>query len=391
VIGEVALALLLLAGAGLLVRSLLRLLDVDLGYRTARVATARVWLPQPNLPETGPYFRQPARLQLFRRVLERIAARPDVAGAGRVWPLPLSGERPDGIFLVDGVDGDRAETQASQVFLASPGYFETMGIGLVRGRLFDARDDDQRPPVVVVSETLARKVFPGQDPIGRRIRPGGRQSTAPWFEIVGVVRDVAAVGVDRGARAQYYRSMFQSSFLSFAVVVKGKGDAGALADVVRQDLQAADRELPIFEVRTMDDLVGESLASRRYALGLIGLFSVAALILAAFGVYALLAFDVAQRTYEIGVRLALGADRRSILRLVLGRAALLVGTGIGVGLMAALGATRFLEGLLFGVGATDPATVAGVVALLTVAGLVAAIAPARRAMRIDPVLAIRGE
>jgi predicted permease len=391
VVGEVALALLLLAGAGLLVRSLVRLIDVDLGYRPSQVLTARVWLPQPNLPETGPYFKQPARLQLLRNVLDRLAARPEVARAGLVWPLPLSGERPDGMFLIEGPDLDRAEVNASQVFLASPGYFETMGIELLRGRLFDPHDDDQRPFVIVVSETLARKYFPNQDAIGKRIRPGGRRSTAPWFEIVGVVRDVATVGVESGARAQYYRSMFQTSSLSFAVVAKARGEASTLTDVLRSDIQAVDRALPIFEVRTMDDLIGQSLASRRYALGLIGLFSVTALMLSAFGVYALLAFDVAERTYEIGVRLALGAEQIAILRLVLRRAAALVGAGIAVGFAAAVGLTRFLEGLLYGVGATDPLTVAGVVLLLALTGLVAAIVPARRAMRIDPVIAMRRE
>jgi predicted permease len=391
VVGEVALALLLLMGAGLLVRSLLRLVELDLGYRPAQVLTARVWLPQPNLPETGPYFRQPARLRLLRDVLDRLAARPAVERAGLVWPLPLSGERPDGAFLIEGPDLDRAEVNASQVFLASPGYFETMGIELLRGRLFEPHDDDQRPFVTIVSETLARKFFPGQDAIGKRIRPGGRRSTAPWFQIVGIVRDVATVGVESAPRAQYYRSMFQTSSLSFAVVAKARGEASTLADVVRRDIQAVDSTLPIFEVRTMDDLVGQSLATRRYALGLIGLFSAIALALAAFGVYALLAFDVAQRTYEIGVRLALGAERKAILRLVLWRAATLVGAGIALGLAAALLLTRFLAGLLYGVGATDPTTVAGVVLLLVLSGLVAAIAPARRAMRIDPVIAIRGE
>ena len=391
VVGEVALALLLLVGAGLLVRSLLHLLEVDLGYRPGPVLTARVWLPQPNLPESGPYFKQPARLRLLRDVLDRLEARPTVERAGFVSPLPLGGERPDGVFLVEGPDLDRSEVHASQVFLASPGYFETMGIGLVRGRLFTTRDDDERPPVTVISETLARKFFPGQDPIGKRIRPGGRRSTAPWLEIVGVVRDVATASLDSGARAQYYRSMFQSSTLSFAVVVKAKGDVATLGDALREDLQGVDPQLPIFEVRAMDDLVGQSLAPRRYALGLIGLFSVAALLLSAFGVYALLAFDVAQRTYEIGVRLALGAERGTILRLVLRRAAALMGAGIVLGLAAAQPLTRFLDGLLYGVGATDPVTVAGVVLLLALTGLAAAVVPARRALRIDPVRAIRGE
>jgi putative ABC transport system permease protein len=179
--------------------------------------------------------------------------------------------------------------------------------------------------------------------------------------------------------------------LLFAIVARAAPGASAIGETIRRDIQAADPELPAFELRTLEDLIGDSLASRRYSLRLIGVFSIAALLLAAFGVYALLAFDVAQRTYEIGVRLALGAERRAIARLVLRRAAALVGTGVVLGLLAALLATRLIGGLLYGVGATDPLTYGAVVVLIACAGLMAAVAPARRAMRIDPVLAIRGE
>ena len=390
VTAEIAVSLLLLAGAGLLMRSLTRLMDFDLGFRPAQVISARVWLPQPNIPSTGPYFQHTARVLLYRKLLERLSAVPGVSSVGIVSPLPLTG-RSNGAFTIEGADLAQAEVQLSEVAFASPGYFRTMGIELLRGRVLDDRDAESAPRVVVISESLAKRAFAGQDPIGKRIRPGNRGSTAPWHEVVGIVRDVASEGPGGERRPQYYRSALQASGLSFAIVARAERNPAGLAQAIRSEVLAIDPDLPVFEVRTLDEMIGGVLASRRYTMWLIGVFAFAAVFLALIGVYAILAFDVAQRRYEIGVRLALGADRGTIARLVLGRATRLIGAGVVVGLAATALTTRLIGGLLYGVSPTDPITYVGVVLLLAVAGLVAAMAPARRAMRTDPVLALKAE
>ena len=400
VVAEFALALVLLVGAALLVQSFWRLQGVDLGFRSQSVLTARLWLPQPNDPSSGPYFTHAARAAFYRRVLDRIAALPGVEVAGGVSALPLTGTRGRLSFRIDGRSPDAGDTPAAEAALATPGYFRALGIGLVAGRVFDDHDTADTPPVVVVSESLARRYFAGEDPIGKRIAPGGRvvapngpQPAPPinWLTIVGVVRDVRTSSVDSDAPAMVYRTVWQASNLNLSLAIRTNADSATLAEAIRREVKVVDRNEPVFAVKTMDEVVGSALAERRFSMLLLALFAATALVLSAIGIYGVMAYFVSQRTQEIGIRIALGASSRDLLRLVLGEGVRLAAAGVALGLVGALALTRAVSLLLYRVDPRDPWTFAALAAALTVVALVACYLPARRAARVDPICALRGD
>jgi len=400
VVAEFALALVLLVGAALLVQSFWRLQGVDLGFRSQSVLTARLWLPQPNDPSSGPYFTHAARAAFYRRVLDRIAALPGVEVAGGVSALPLTGTRGRLSFRIDGRSPDAGDTPAAEAALATPGYFRALGIGLVAGRVFDDHDTADTPPVVVVSESLARRYFAGEDPIGKRIAPGGRvvapngpQPAPPinWLTIVGVVRDVRTSSVDSDPPAMVYRTVWQASNLNLSLAIRTNADAATLAEAIRREVKVVDRNEPVFAVKTMDEVVGSALAERRFSMLLLALFAGTALVLSAIGIYGVMAYFVSQRTQEIGIRIALGASSRDLLRLVLGEGVRLAAAGVALGLVGALALTRAVSSLLYRVDPRDPWTFAALAAALTVVALVACYLPARRAARVDPICALRGD
>jgi predicted permease len=401
VVAEFALALVLLVGAALLVQSFWRLQGVDLGFRSGSVLTARLWLPQPNDPSSGPYFTHAARVAFYRRVVDRIAALPGVSAVGGVTSLPLtSGARGRLSFRIDGRSNDAGDTPTAEAALATPGYFRALGIDLVAGRVFDDHDTTDTPPVIVVSESLVRRYFAGDDPIGKRIAPGGRvvAPTAPqqappmnWLTIVGVVRDVRTGSVDSDAPAMVYRSVWQLSNLNLSLAIRTNADAASMADAIRREVKAVDPNEPVFAVQTMDEVVGSALAERRFSMLLLALFAGTALVLSAIGIYGVMAYFVSQRTQEIGIRIALGASTRDLLRLVLGEGVRLAAAGVVVGLLGALALTRAVSSLLYRVDPRDPWTFAALAAALTAVALVACYLPARRAARVDPINALRAD
>jgi len=398
VVGEFALALVLLVGAALLVQSFWRLQRVDLGFNPSSVLTARLWLPQPNLPETGPYFTHDARVSFYTRVLDRIAALPGVDAAGGVTTLPLSGAAGRTAFTIEGRPSATGENLSSESSLVTPGYFRALGIDLVRGRFFDAHDDVKAPLAAVVSESFARQFFPGEEAIGRRIAPAtrGRAGAGPLqpappmrLTIVGIVRDVKNGRLDAADAPLLYRSVLQTSNLNLTLVVRTRHDPATLAEPLRREVRAVDPNEPLFGVRTMDEVVGATLAERRFTMLLLALFAVTALVLSAIGIYGVMAYFVTQRTHEIGVRMALGASAADVLAMVLGQGARLAAAGVAAGLAGALVVTRAIATLLFGVSARDPATLVALSAALTGVALLACYVPARRATRVDPVNALR--
>jgi len=398
VVGEFALALVLLIGAALLVQSFWRLQHVDLGFNPSSVLTARLWLPQPNLPETGPYFTHDARVSFYTRVLDRIAALPGVDAAGGVTALPLSGAAGRTAFTIEGRPSATGGNLSSESSLVTPGYFRALGIDLVRGRLFDAHDDVKAPLAAVVSESFARQFFPGEDALGRRIAPGtrGRAGAGPLqpapsmrLTIVGIVRDVKNGRLDAADAPLLYRSVLQTSNLNLTLVVRTRHDPAALAEPLRREVRAVDPNEPLFGVRTMDEVVGAALAERRFTMLLLALFALTALVLSAIGIYGVMAYFVTQRTHEIGVRMALGASARDVLAMVLGQGARLAAAGVVAGMAGALVVTRAISTLLFGVGPRDPGTLIALSAALTAVALLACYVPARRATRVDPVSALR--
>jgi predicted permease len=400
VVAEFALALVLLVGAALLVQSFWRLQGVDLGFRSGSVLTARLWLPQPNDPSSGPYFTHAARVAFYRRVLDRIAALPGVGAAGGVSSLPLTGARGRLSFRIDGRPNEAGDTPTAEAALATPGYFRALGIDLVAGRVFDDHDTSDTPPVIVVSESLARRYFDGEDPVGKRIAPGGRvvaptgsQQAPPinWLTIVGVVRDVRTSSVDRDAPAMVYRSVWQSSNLNLSLAIRTNADAATMAEAIRREVKAVDPNEPVYAVKTMDEVVGSALAERRFSMLLLALFAGTALVLSAIGIYGVMAYFVSQRTQEIGIRIALGASSRDLLRLVLGEGVRLAAAGVALGLVGALALTRAVSSLLYRVDPRDPLTFAVLAAALTAVALVACYLPARRAARVDPICALRGD
>jgi predicted permease len=358
---------------------------VDLGFEPRHVLTARLWLPQPNEPSTGPYFTHRARVAAFEEILRRIRTLPGVTAAAAVGVLPFDGARGASGLTIEGRETDeRSKIPTAQITMASAGYFELMGVRLVRGRTFTEQDDVKSLPVVVVTEALARGGWPGQDPVGRRVHFGGPQAKNPWLTVVGVVNDVRTQRLEDPPRPLMYAPMKQVSSLALSLVLKTDADPQTLAVALAREVRAVDPDQPTYGIRTMDDIVRIATASRRFSTQLLGAFAVLALVLAAVGIYGVMAFMVGQRTREIGIRIALGANPRAVVRLVLGQALALSAAGVVAGAAAAVLATRLLSGLLFEVRATDPM-------LLGTTAAVAAWRPARRAASVDPISALRAD
>jgi predicted permease len=396
VIAEFALALVLLVGAALLVQSFWRLQRVSLGFNPQSVLTARIWLPQPNDPKTGPYFTHDARVSFYRRVLDRVAVLPGVQAAGGISNLPLGGTHARLSFTIEGQSAEAADLPNTEAVLVTSGYFRALGVDLLRGRIFDEHDDVRAPGAVVVSDGFARRFFEGADAVGKRIslgsgRPGGPPQPPNWLTIVGVVRDVRGERLESGAAPLLYRSVLQSSNLSLTLVARASGDPSLLAEAVRRAVRAVDPNEPVFRVRTMDEVVAAALAERRFTMLLLALFAATALALSAIGIYGVMAYVVTQRTREIGIRMALGASPRAVLGMVLAQGAKLVVAGIVAGLLGAVALTRAISALLFGVSPRDPATLAALSIVLSAIALIACYVPARRATRVDPIRALRYE
>jgi predicted permease len=392
VVVEFALALVLLVGAALLVRSFWRLQHVDLGFEPRHVLTARLWLPQPNEPSTGPYFTHPKRLAAYEEILRRARTLPGVTGAAAVGVLPFDGAGGAAGITIEGREtDDRTKIPTTQLTMASDGYFELMGVRLLRGRTFTDHDDAQGEPVAMITEALARGGWPGQDPVGRRVHLGGPQANRPWMRIVGVVNDVRNQRLEDAPRPMVYTPLKQVSSLSLSLVLKTEADPRTLGVPLSREVRAVDPDQPTYGVRTMDEIVAYATASRRFSMQLLGAFAILALVLAAVGIYGVMAFVVGQRTREIGIRIALGANPGSVVRLVLGQALALAAAGVMTGALAAVVVTRLLAGLLFEIRSTDPLTYTAIALLLGTTAAIAAWRPARRAASVDPISALRAD
>jgi len=389
-VAQCALALVLLVGALLLVRTFERLSNVPLGFSTDDLLVVRIWMPQPNEPSTGPYFRHDQRVPFMRAVTDRVSALAGVESLAWTTRVPLQGRAPMQPFLIDGRPLEERNISTTEVQLVSASYFDVLGIPLQRGRMFTESDRADGPPVVLVNEAFVRRYFPAEDPIGRRVRPGGTRSTAPWRTIVGVVADVRSSAIDRAAEPQAYLSTTQFSSLAVAMIVKARGgDPATLGEAIRAEVRRVDPEMPVYGIETLDAVLAKSTGQRRFAATLLLLFSGFALMLACVGLYAVIAYLVAQRTHEFGIRMALGAGRADVLRIVIGYGGRIAIAGMALGIAAAVPLTRALEALLFGVSPTDVVTFAAVTVLLGVVAMVACYLPARRATRISPIEALR--
>jgi predicted permease len=389
IVAELALSVMLLVGAGLLIRSFIRLQSVSPGFDATGVLTL-------ELTMTGRKYNEPELvLQTYRALWDRLGRLPGVDAAGGVTALPLSNMMAWGPITVEGRAAPDGEKFINADIRAVGGrYFAAMGIPLIRGRLFDDRDTRESARVVLVDEHMAAQLWPGQDPIGRRIRIGGFDVTpdTPWMTVIGVVGRVKQDSLDGEPRMAYYRYQGQTGSRALTVVIRTTAsDPASLSNAVRQQIRELDADLPIYKMRAMRERVSESLAERRFAMLLLTLFALFALVLAAVGVYGVLAYLVAQGTRELGIRLALGATPSALARLVVWQGMSVAFAGVALGLAGAFVLTRFMRSLLFGVAATDPSTFVAIASALTVVALAASYLPARRAAAVDPIVSLRAE
>jgi putative ABC transport system permease protein len=388
VVSEVALALVILIAAGLMIRSFRLLLKVDPGFNVQGVLTVGLDMSDPK------YQENPARFMAFNaQLLERVRAIPGVQYAGTVRPLPLGGGRSAMPFYrEDRPVPSEANFPAADWHAVSPGYFQAMGIGVVRGRDFADSDGPSTPQVAVISQGMARRYWPDEEPVGKRLRIGTPEMGLPWFTVVGVVGDTKPYGLEASTPAELYVSCLQlGSWVDMNLVVRTAANPLGVAAALRDQVLALDKEMVVGDLQTMEQRLGGTLAGRRGNMLTLGIFAGLALVLAVVGIYGVMSYSVAQRTQEIGVRVALGARPADVLRLVVRQGMTLVLVGVGVGLAGSIACTRLLRSMLFEVTPTDPVTFAGVVLLLTVVALLASYIPARRATRVDPMVALRYE
>jgi putative ABC transport system permease protein len=391
VVAEMALAVVLVLGAGLMMRSLAKLQQIDIGFDPGNVLTLRLSTPQAS-------YDTPEKVVLFyQQLVERVRRLPGVRSAGAARLLPLAGQIGDWGLMIEGYTPPPGSNAKGDWQIVTDGYLETVGERLVRGRTFRPTDTSTSQIVALVNEELARRYYAGQDPIGRRMKIGGGNPQRPWVTIVGIVKDVRHNGMTAAIKEKFYVPHTQwhvatgNPIRSMSIVAKTTGDPMALASAVRSEVRALDPKLPLAQVRPMTDIVATSLSEPRFTSVLFGVFAGLALLLAAIGVYGVLSYLVTLRTREIGIRVAVGAGPRDVLRLVLNRGLALSMGGIVVGLIAAIPLARLVAALLYEVGALDPVTFVAVPLVLSIVALGASALPARRATRVDPVTALKTE
>ena len=387
VTAEVAVSLVLLIAAGLLVNSFLRLRNVDPGFKTDNLLTMKIVLPQPKYEEMA------RRTAFYTELVQRVQSVAGVRSAAVTTNLPLYRQGNSISIRVEGrPDPALGQELIVVTRMVSPGYFDTMSIPLLAGRALTDQDTDTTPNIAVISETMARRFWPGEDPIGKRISIGRIRSDADWIRVVGVVKDVRQVELSTDPKPQMYFTYRQLDFFAPEdLVVKTDVDPASLAATVRKTVWEIDKDQPVSDIRTMQEILAESIARQRFSMLLLGLFAGVALLLAAVGIYGVMSYSVAQRTHEIGIRMALGAQATAVLKLAVGYGLKLVLAGVAIGLIAAFALTRLMSTLLFGVTATDPATFALISLLLVGVAALASYIPARRATKVDPIIALRYE
>ncbi len=386
VVTELALSLMLLTGAGLLIRSFIRLQDVNAGFNPANVLTMGVTM-------TGQkYSSKDAILETYHQLWERLDTIPSVSASGGITALPLSRMFAWGPIVVEGrVPAPGEQFINADLRVTGGRYFEVMGIPLLQGRLFNEQDSPGKDRVAIIDDYMAQQLWPGQEALGKRFRPGGIDAKMEWITVVGVVGQVKHESLESKQRIAFYLPQTQYPAREMNIVIRSGSDPAALASAAVRAVNSVDSDLPVYRVATMEQRVTESLARRRFSMVLLGLFAAMALTLAVTGVYGVMAYLVSQGTREIGVRTALGATQGRILKLVFGRAALVSSAGLAAGLAGAFIVGRYLESLLFETGARDPLVFAGVTAILAASSLAAGYIPARRASRTNPVEALRAE
>jgi putative ABC transport system permease protein len=386
VVAEIALSLVLLVGAGLMIRSFARLLSIDPGYNANNLLTFQISLPDSKYPKSSQVFA------FYREALDRISACPGVQSVALSNTLPPSGTETDGPFYVEGHEPSNPNEAPDTIYdPISPGYFQTLKTPLIEGRYLTEQDNYDNSRAVVINETMAREFFGGRGAVGKRMKPAAYGSIKDWWEVVGVVADQRFFGWDSDLYPATYFSYGMMPESSMAFVVRTKIDPMYVSSSVRQAIWSIDKDLPFTQVRTMDQRLSQSFAGRRFHMILLGGFAALALILSLVGIYGVMSYSVAQRTHEIGIRIALGAERRHVLSLVLGQGLVLTLIGAGAGLAGAFALTRFLASLLYGVHPTDAVTFAVVSLLLTASAILACYIPARRATKVDPMVALRYE
>jgi len=386
VMSEIALTLVLLVCAGLLMRTVMRLRNVDTGFNAQNILSMNIGLPTIKYPK-------PENVIAFNKQLtERLAALPGVRAAGTTSVLPLSDNFDGRGLVVEDQPKPRGEEITVDLYVTTPGYLRAMEINTLKGRAIGEADTADSSKIALINRTMADQLWPNQDPLGKRIRfPGSEKNPQPWRTVVGVVSDVAQYALDKKPPMQIYlpHAQFPTSFNS--IVVKTEGDATAMTNQVRREIQAVDKDQAVFNVTTLDQLMGESILIRRFFMLLLLVFAGLALILAAVGIYGVMSYVASQRTHEIGIRMALGAQASDVLKLLIGSGMFLALIGVVAGLAGAFALTRVLAGLLFGVSATDAVTFVTVSTGLIVVALLACYIPARRATKIDPLVALRYE
>jgi putative ABC transport system permease protein len=372
-------------GAGLLVRSMVRLLNVDPGFNAENLLTMRLTL-------AGEAYNEPRRMAFYDECLARVGALPGVRAAALTLSLPIDGSFWNSVFIAaDKPVPPRPNLPNSAYTPVSANYFEAMGIRLLKGRGFNSADRGDSAKVVVINETLARRIWPGEDPIGKRVKQGWPESQAPWREVVGVVADVKLNGLERDTPMQTYMPLVQEPWRQVGLAVRTVGDPLNAANAVEGAIHSIDKDLPVSTIRSMEQLLGISLAQRRLTMTLLLSFAALALLLASVGIYGVISYSVRQRTRELGIRMALGAKRRDVLKMILAQGLKLALIGVAIGLLTAFALTRWMETLLFNVRPADPLTFAVIPAVLLLVALIACWIPARRATKVDPMVALRCE
>jgi predicted permease len=393
VVTEFALSLVLLVAAGLLLHSFWDLLNVRTGFNPENVMVVRTWLPVPNDPTTDPYGTIAQEAPFLREMLRRGQTLPGVEAAaiGDAASIPLGHSWRDlrtFPFLLEGQENQSIETPMVYRTDVTPEYFHLLGMTLLRGRIFTEQDNDTAPKIAVINDALARKFWPNQDAIGKRFK---RPSANDWTTVIGVIGDARAESLAEATAPEVYLSLYQRSAKDLAIYLRGRLDLAAIPAQVREQVQSVDPELPVFGAQILTEAMSASLAERRFSMEMVGLFALTALLLAGLGIYGVISFLVSERTHEIGIRLALGAQRQNILTMILRQGLALAIAGAALGLVGALIVAHLMAGLLYGVHPADPLTFAGVAALLIGVALLACYIPARRAIRVDPMRALRYE